>query len=132
MVDILYKEESYKIVGACMKVHRSLGAGFLEAVYHEALEREFHSQGIPFKSKVKLPVYYEGELLDKFYVADLICYDAIVVELKSVSFIFEAQEKQLVNYLMATGKALGILVNFGAKSLQYKRIVNSRGLQNSH
>lgn len=125
MVDLLYKEESYKIVGACMKVHRTLGAGFLEAVYHEALEREFVSQGIAFNSKVKLPVFYEGVALDKYYIADLICYDAIVVELKSAAFISELQERQLINYLKATGKELGILVNFGAKSLQYKRVVNS-------
>ena len=125
MPEILYKEESYKIVGACMKVHRTLGAGFLEAVYQIALEKEFTSQNIPFSSQVKLPVFYEGESLGKYYVADFICYEKIVVEIKSASFISDPQEKQLVNYLKATGKELGILVNFGAKSLQYKRVINS-------
>jgi len=125
MPEILYKEESYKIVGACMKVHRTLGAGFLEAVYQIALEKEFTSQNIPFSSQVKLPVFYEGESLGKYYVADFICYEKIVVEIKSASFISEPQEKQLINYLKATGKELGILVNFGAKSLQYKRVINS-------
>ena len=125
MPEILYKEESYKIVGACMKVHRTLGAGFLEAVYQIALEKEFTSQNIPFSSQVKLPVFYEGESLGKYYVADFVCYDKIVVEIKSASFISDPQEKQLVNYLKATGKELGILVNFGAKSLQYKRVINS-------
>ena len=125
MPEILYKEESYKIVGACMKVHRTLGAGFLEAVYQIALEKEFTSQYIPFSSQVKLPVFYEGESLGKYYVADFICYEKIVVERKSASFISDPQEKQLINYLKATGKELGILVNFGAKSLQYKRAINS-------
>ena len=125
MPEILYKEESYKIVGACMKVHRTLGAGFLEAVYQIALEKEFTSQNIPFSSQVKLPVFYEGESLGKYYVADFICYEKIVVEIKSASFISDPQEKQLINYLKATGKELGILVNFGAKSLQYKRVINS-------
>jgi GxxExxY protein len=126
MPEILYKEESYKIIGACMKVHRTLGAGFLEAVYQIALEKEFTSQNIPFSSQVKLPVFYEGESLGKYYVADFICYEKIVVEIKSASFISEPQEKQLINYLKATGKKLGILVNFGAKSLQYKRAINSK------
>ena len=125
MPEILYKEESYKIVGACMKVHRTLGAGFLEAVYQIALEKEFTLQNIPFSSQVKLPVFYEGESLGKYYVADFICYEKIVVEIKSASFISDPQEKQLINYLKATGKELGILVNFGAKSLQYKRVINS-------
>jgi GxxExxY protein len=126
MSDILYKEESYKIVGACMKVHRTLGAGFLEAVYQIALEKELTSQNISFSSQVKLPVFYEGESLGKYYVADFICYDKIVVEIKSATFISDPQEKQLINYLKATGKELGILVNFGAKSLQYKRVINSK------
>ena len=108
-----------------MKVHRTLGAGFLEAVYQIALEKEFTSQNIPFSSQVKLPVFYEGESLGKYYVADFICYEKIVVEIKSASFISDPQEKQLINYLKATGKELGILVNFGAKSLQYKRVINS-------
>ena len=81
---ILYKEESYKIIGACMKVHRELGAGFLEAVYEEALKREFLNSEISFKSQVKLNVFYEGKQLKKFYIADFICYDKIILEIKSV------------------------------------------------
>lgn len=123
---ILFKEESYKIIGACMKVHRELGSGFLEAVYEEALKKEFVKLEIPFKSQVKLNVFYEGEKLDKFYRADFICYDKIVLEIKSVSQVpltFYAQTK---NYLAATKKELGLLVNFGQSSLTYKRIVNSK------
>ena len=122
---ILYKDESYKIIGACMKVHRELGLGFLEAVYEEALKKEFSKAQIPFKCQVKLNVFYEGEKLDKHYRADFICYDKIVVEIKSVSqvpLVFYAQTK---NYLAATNKELGLLVNFGQSSLTYKRIVNS-------
>jgi GxxExxY protein len=76
---ILYKEESFIIIGACMKVHRSLGAGFLEAVYEEALEREFQIQKIPFKRQVKLDLYYDNQKLKKQYRADFLCYNAIII-----------------------------------------------------
>lgn len=82
---ILYKDESFAIIGACMKVHRSLGAGFLEAVYEEALEKEFHIQKIPFKRQVKLSLYYNQELMKKQFRADFVCYDTIVIEIKAVS-----------------------------------------------
>lgn len=124
MSDIVLKEESFKIIGACMKVHAALGAGFLEAVYHEALEKELRQQEIPFKSKVKLNVYYNEEKLNKYYVADMICYDEIILELKVQQFIPKASYLQLRNYLKATRKRLGILINFGTPSLTYKRILN--------
>jgi GxxExxY protein len=123
--NILYKEESYKIIGACMKVHRELGSGFLEAVYEEALKKEFIKQDIPFKSQVKLRVFYDGEQLDKYYKADFICYDKIILEIKSVRQVPIAFYAQTKNYLAATKKELGMLVNFGQPSLFYKRIVNS-------
>ncbi|HET7360983.1 MAG TPA: GxxExxY protein [Salinimicrobium sp.] len=84
---ILFKEESYKIIGACMKVHRTLGAGFLEAVYEEALEREFVKENIQFKRQVKLNIFYEEEKLDKYYKADFTCYDSVVLEIKSVKLV---------------------------------------------
>jgi GxxExxY protein len=121
---ILYKEESFAIVGACMKVHRSLGAGFLEAVYEEALEREFINQKIAFKRQVKLDLYYEGQKLKKQYRADFICHDMIIVEIKAVSQIPVAFYAQLQNYLKCTNMELGILINFGTSSLTYKRIIN--------
>jgi GxxExxY protein len=124
MSDIVFKEESFKIIGACMKVHASLGAGFMEAVYHEALEKELRQQEIPFRSKVKLNVHYNEEKLNKYYVADMICYDEIILELKVQQFIPKASYLQLRNYLKATGKRLGILINFGTPSLSYKRILN--------
>jgi GxxExxY protein len=84
---IIYKDESYAIIGACMKVHRALGPGFLEAVYEEVVEKEFIVQNIPYKRQVKLDLYYEGVQLKKHYRADFVCYDSIIVELKAVSQI---------------------------------------------
>ena len=121
---ILYKEESFAIVGACMKVHRTLGAGFLEAVYEEALEREFQNLKIPFKRQVKLDLYYGNQKLTKQYRADFICYDEIVVEIKAVSLIPTAFYAQLQNYLKCTNIELGMLINFGTSSLTYKRMIN--------
>lgn len=121
---ILYKEESFKIIGAGMKVHRSLGAGFLEAVYEEALEKEFLIQNIPFKRQLKLELYYENEKLKKQYRADFVCYEAIILEIKSVSHIPNTFYAQLKNYLKCTKMELGMLINFGMPSLFYKRIIN--------
>ncbi len=126
--NILYKDESYKIIGACMKVHRELGAGFLESIYEEALKKEFFNSGIPFNNQVKLNVYYNGEKLNKFYKADFICYDKIILEIKSVSQVPNVFYSQIKNYLTATKKELGMLVNFGQSSLTYKRIINSKNM----
>lgn len=123
---ILYKEESFKIIGACMKVHRSLGAGFLEAVYEEAMEKEFQMQQIPFKRQVKLELYYDNQKLKKQYRADFVCYDTIILEIKAVSQIPVTFYTQLTNYLKCTNLELGMLINFGMPSLIYKRIINSK------
>jgi GxxExxY protein len=131
---ILYKNESYSIVGACMKVHRALGPGFLEAVYEEVLEKEFIIQNIPYKKQVQLDLYYEGVKLKKHYRADFVCYDSIIVELKAVAQIPTVFYAQLQNYLKCTNLELGLLINFGTPSLTYKRILNSpnsRNLRNS-
>lgn len=124
MVDIVYKEESYRIVGACMKVHSSLGAGFLEAVYQEALKEEFKKQDIPFEEQKKLSLFYENLRLKKFYRADFYCFDKIIIELKAVDYLNNNMRNQLMNYLKATKTKLGILVNFGKRSLEYHRILN--------
>lgn len=126
---ILYKEESFKIIGACMKVHRSLGAGFLEAVYEEALEKEFQIQNIPFRRQVKLELFYENQKLNKFYRADFVCYEGIIIEIKAVAHIPNVFYAQLKNYLKCTNMELGMLINFGMPSLVYKRIIN---LKNSN
>jgi len=122
---ILYKEESYKIIGICMDIHSTLGKGFLEAVYNEVLEKEFIKQQVPYQREVKLDIFFKGEKLDKKYKADFICYEEIILETKSVSFLHDNFTKQILNYLRATNKKLGILINFGESSLKYKRVVNS-------
>jgi GxxExxY protein len=121
---ILFKDESYKIIGACMQVHNNLGPGFLEAVYEEALEKEFRNLSIPYNKQAKLNIFYNDEKLSKTYRADFICYEKIIVEIKAVSIVPMAFSKQLRNYLKATNLELGILINFGESSLTYKRILN--------
>ncbi|MGM0933396.1 MAG: GxxExxY protein [Bacteroidota bacterium] len=128
---IIFKEESYKIIGACMKVHRTLGPGFLEAVYEEALEKEFQNQKIPFKKQVNLDLYYGSQKLKKHYRADFVCYDTIILEIKAVNLIPTVFYAQLKNYLKCTNSELGMLINFGSSSLTYKRILNSRNSNNS-
>ena len=121
---IIFKEESYKIIGICMNIHSTLGNGFLEAVYCEVLEKEFVKNNIPYQREVKLDLFFNGEKLDKKYKADFICFDNIILEIKAVSFIHENFTKQTLNYLKATDKKLGLLINFGETSLKYKRIIN--------
>jgi len=123
MVDLIYKEESYKIIGACMEVHKELGCGFLEAVYQEALEIEFKNQGIPYEREKELKIYFKGTELRKRYNADFVCYEKIIVETKALSALNSDHEAQLLNYLKATSFRLGILVNFGEQKLNYKRMV---------
>ena len=124
MTEILFKDESFKIIGACMKVHTELGPGFLEAVYQEALEKEFKKRDIPYQRQPKLSLFYDGEKLKKYYIADFFCYDSIVLELKVSQFISEGQLKQLQNSLKSSRHKLGLLINFGTSSLTYKRIIN--------
>ncbi len=124
MAEIIFKDESYKIIGACMEVHSKLGPGFLESVYSEALEIEFQKADIPYEKEKKLPVFYEDTPLKKYFRADFICYESIIIELKSQKFLSEADRKQTLNNIKATKFKLGILINFGEVSLKYKRLVN--------
>jgi len=124
MVTIIYKDESYKIIGACIEVHKKLGAGFLESVYAEALELEFKNAGIPYEKEKKLPVFYDDKPLKKYFRADYVCNDSIIVELKATKYTIEADRQQTLNNVKATNFKLGILVNFGTPSLTYNRIVN--------
>jgi len=121
---IVYKEESYRIIGACMKVHRTLGPGFLEAVYQEALTKEFNDCNIPFKSQHKLQLSYNGQPLKKYYVADFICYEKIILELKTVNYLNKLMINILYNHIKAIDYKLGILINFSKPSLEYKRVLN--------
>ena len=121
---IIHKEESYKIVGAAFKVYNTLGAGFLEAVYQEALEIEFKRQGIPYEREKELKIQYDGIELKQTYKADFVCFGRIIVELKAVSGLDDTHRSQVHNYLHATGFKLGLLLNFGyAEELQHERIV---------
>ena len=106
-----------------MEVHKELGPGFLEAVYQEALEIEFQKQGIPYEREKLLTIYYKGIKLKKRYSADFVCYDKIIVELKALSELLSKDEAQVLNYLKTTKHKLGLLFNFGSKSLQHKRLV---------
>lgn len=115
--------QTYAIIGACMAVHGELGHGFLEAVYQEALEIEFTRRGIPFVREKRLRITYAGVPLTTYYEADFICNDSIVVELKALSALDPAHMAQVINALKATGHERGLLVNFGAPRLDYKRLI---------
>ena len=121
---IIYKDESYKIVGAAFNVYNKLGHGFLEAVYQEALELEFKKQGIPYEREKELKITYDGVELKATYKADFVCYGKIIVELKAVSYLDDSHRAQVYNYLHATGFKLGLLMNFGnTDELEKERIV---------
>ena len=116
-------KRTYNIIGAALEVHKELGCGFLEAVYQEALQREFKTQGIPHKSQPVVEIFYKGKSLNKAYQPDFICYEEIIVEIKAMSCLTGLEESQLINYLKATGMKVGLLINFGSTSLEYKRFV---------
>jgi len=114
---------TYAIIGAAIEVHKQLGCGFLESVYQEALAIELGLRQIPFRREVKLPVTYKGQRLLTGFCADFICFDSLVVELKAIANMSGTEEAQLINYLKATRYKVGLLVNFGSRSLQHRRIV---------
>jgi GxxExxY protein len=118
--------QTYAIIGACMAVHSELGHGFLEAVYHEALAIEFARRNIPFVREKPLVIFFAGVQLTTHYNADFFCYDSIIVELKALSALAPGHHAQTIHYLKATGCERGLLVNFGAPRLEYKRFVLSQ------
>ncbi|ODS34539.1 MAG: putative orf [Candidatus Scalindua rubra] len=121
---LIYKEESYKILGACFEVYKEKGCGLLEAVYQECLEIEMNLRNIPFSSQAVLTLYYKDRKLKQAYVPDFECYEKIIVELKAVKELRDEHRAQMFNYLRATGFQLGLLVNFGHyPKLEYERIV---------
>jgi len=124
MTEIVYRDESYRIMGACFEVYKEMGCGFVEPVYHECLELEFASQGIVFQSHPELRVRYKGQALEQKYIPDFVLYDKIVLEIKAVTELAQNHRAQIHNYLKATSFRLGLLVNFGHHpKVEYERIV---------
>jgi len=121
-MELLLKDEVYAIVGAAIEVHKTLGPGFLEAVYEAALAFELRRLGISFERQKVLPVYYKGIVIGE-YRADFVIENSVIVELKAQKALTTVDEAQLINYLKATGIRVGLLFNFGAKSLQHERRV---------
>ena len=122
--ELLYSDETYKLIGLCMKVHRELGCGFLEPVYQEAFEMLLKAEGVPYQRERLLPIYFMGQKLTKEYFADFVCYDKIILEFKAVSSLTAAHEAQLMNYLKASKMRMGLLCNFAEASFVYRRFVN--------
>jgi len=122
---IVFKEESYKIIGACFEVYKDKGNGFLEAVYQECLSIEFAEQGISFVEKPRLRLDYKGRELRQTYEPDFLCFEKIILEIKAVKLLADEHRAQVINYLKATDMQLGLLVNFGHyPKIEYERFVN--------
>ncbi len=123
-MDLIYKGESYAILGACFEVYKEKSNGFTEPIYQECLELEFGFQGVPFQAQGALPLAYKGRPLKHHLVPDFVCYGRVIVEIKAVSQLTDEHRAQVLNYLKATGFKLGLLVNFGHyPKLEYERIV---------
>ena len=122
MVELLYKEQTFAVIGAAMEVHKILGPGFLESVYQGALERELTLRRIPFERKVKLPVTYKDLVIGE-YEADLVVDKKFIVEIKAVSKFNASHQAQAMHYLTATGLRIALLLNFGTSSLEHRRVI---------
>lgn len=122
---MLFEQEGYHIIKAFYNVHNKLGPGFLEAVYQEALEIEFKTLGIPYQRETKISIWYGDKKLNKYYKADFICFDQIIIEIKSMAYLAEAHFKQTINELKATKLPLAYLVSFGGPKVKFKRIINT-------
>lgn len=118
-------EETYAVIGAAMEVHRTLGPGFLEPVYQAALAVELGARGIPYVREAEVPIHYKQTSLGVRYRADFICFGGVLLELKAVSRLTTIEDAQLINYLLATKLSRGLLLNFGASSLQFRRFIGS-------
>ncbi len=123
MSELIFKEEVYAIVGAAMEVHREKGCGFTEPVYQECMEIELVDRNVPAEAQKEMKIFYKGRLLKKTYLADFVAYGKIIVELKALDKLTSREESQVINYLKASSLEVGVLINFGASSLEWKRIV---------
>jgi len=124
--ELILKDEVYQIVGAAMDVSNELGCGFLEAVYQESLTLEFAARQIPHVPQKRIAILYKGRALCKEYIADFLCYDQIIVEIKTIKAITGIEEAQLLNYLKATNLPVGLIVNFGAPQLEWRRYASTK------
>jgi GxxExxY protein len=123
--------QTYAVIGAAMALHRELGPGFLEAVYQEAMEIELEARGVEYEREKAFLIYYRGKRLSTYYKADFLCFGCLVVEIKALSSLTSADHAQVINYLKASGMRKALLINFGAPSLQYKRLVYEYNLRKS-
>ena len=122
IVELIDKDEVYEVVGAAMEVHKHLGCGFLEPVYQEAFEIELRDRKVPFKTQYEIPIQYKNKTLKKRYIADLIVFDKVIVEIKAESHLTTTDEAQLLNYLKAAGVKVGVLINFGQRAWNGKEL----------
>ena len=120
---LLYEDEVYQIIGAAIEVHRELGSGFLESVYEEAMVLESKARQIPYETQITIPIFYKDQRLEKEFIADYIGYGKIIVEFKCIPKLTKVEEAQIINYLKATRKEVGLLINFGRKKVEFKRFV---------
>ena len=122
-MDLLFKDESFTIIGKCFEVYNNLGPGFLEIVYKDALEYEFRKAGIPFEREKEYTVNYKGQILPHKFYADFVVYNKIILEIKAVKIMTDAFNAQAINYLKVSNNKLALLVNFSESKLNSKRIV---------
>ena len=125
MSKLLFEEETFKVIGACINVHKKLGNSFSEAVYQQALEKEFLQANIPFEPQKEVPIYYNGEPLNEFFKVDFLCFNSVLLDIKSVRSIQEDMTQQVLNYLKSSHIEIGMLINFGEQSLKWKRLVHT-------
>jgi len=123
MAELLFKDESFKIIGICMEIHKSLGLGLKEINYKDALEIDFIENGIDYIRERKFIVKYKNQILRNPYISDFVVYDSIVLEIKSASAIIDTHLAQALSYLAVSGMKLALVINFGERSLKWKRIV---------
>jgi len=123
MPELLYREETHRLIGLCMEIHRELGKGHGEVIYKDALVVELSRASVPFARERKFEVNYKGVILPHLYYADFVILDKILFEAKAAEKLTDAHVKQVLNYLAASKLRLGLLVNFGADSLEWKRVV---------
>lgn len=124
--ELIYKDESFKIIGLCFEIHKYLGRGLSEIVYKDALEYEFKNSNIPYEREKQFKVRYKDIYLDHFFFADFVVYDKIIVEIKATNKLIDDFISQTLNYLAISECELGLLVNFGESSLKYKRIAKTK------